>query len=87
MDNKRSCSAEDGGGYGGSDGLIERKELRGMNSFGGRVGLKGGDVFRDVRDESEQATEPVSKEPERAEDVEAESDPIVTCPIRRDGGN
>jgi len=57
-----------------SDGVVWRKVLCGMSSLGGRVGLRDGDVFCDVKDDSEDATEPVSEEEKRVEDVEAKSD-------------
>lgn len=56
--------------------MVRRKELCGMSSLGGIVGLKDGDGYRDVRDESEHATEPVSDEEKRVEDDEAKSDLI-----------
>jgi hypothetical protein len=57
-----------------SDGVVRRKVLCGMSSLGGRGGLRDGDVYRDVRDDSEHATEPVSEAEKRVEEVEAKSD-------------
>ncbi len=53
-----------------SDGVVRRKVLCGMSSLGGRGGLRDGDVYRDVRDDSEHATEPVSEAEKRVEEVE-----------------
>ena len=57
-----------------SDGVVKRKVLCGMSSFGGRLGLRDGDVYCDVRDDSEHATEPVSEDEKRVEEVEPKSD-------------
>lgn len=57
MDNNRSCLTENAQACRESD--VERREVRGMNSLGGRVGLKDGEELFDVKDDSERAGEEV----------------------------
>ena len=84
MDNNRSCLTENAQACRESD--VERREVRGMNSLGGRVGLKDGEELFDVKDDSERAGEEVFVS-EEEEHVEPESDGmfvLVRSGIRRD---
>ena len=84
MDNNRSCLTENAQACRESD--VERREVRGMNSLGGRVGLKDGEELFDVKDDSERAGEEVFVS-EKEEHVEPESDGmfvLVRSGIRRD---